>query len=259
MCIRNLDGETLKKLLVHGIEKVLLLREVNKGCSGALNCTVEGSQFPEEFGAVIGVLCKRVNHIFNFACDDISACKIAIVKDSGEDFLCQEVLDEHLLYSGFSEVGVNRLLTVAVEVRKCLLKPGVGVLFFLDQRRCAFAECWHFVLEFNDGAFPIGDICLFITEESVKRPNKRFWVSDAYIHNLLLILIEDSAFLGCKEDVILWIACIEFLSNGGGKIIVEVLRFPVAARQAEVIIGEHTINVNYGILQGSERFFTDKR
>ena len=89
--IRDLDGETLKKLLVDRVEEVLLLREVDKGRGGALNCTVKGCQFSEEFGAVIGVLCQRVNHIFNFACDDISACKIAIVKDGGENFLCQEV------------------------------------------------------------------------------------------------------------------------------------------------------------------------
>ena len=63
----------------------------------------------------------------------------------------------------------------------------------------------------------------------------------------------------CKENVVLWIACLEFLFDGYGEIIVEIFCLPIAARQAEGVIREHAIDVNYGVLRCSEGFLTDKR
>ena len=62
-----------------------------------------------------------------------------------------------------------------------------------------------------------------------------------------------------EEDVICRVTCGEFLVDFGGQIIVQVLRFPVAAREPEFVINEHAVDNDGGILGRAQAFLTDKR
>ena len=76
---------------------------------------LERLQRAEKFGTIQCPLGKHVNNILNFTGDNISACKVGIIKDRTEDTFCQQMLDEHLLYGSNREVRINRGLTLLMK------------------------------------------------------------------------------------------------------------------------------------------------
>ena len=85
----HLHGESLKKLLIDGVEELLFLGEVfAEGC-GVFYGNVERIQRSEELVATECVSDEHLNDVLNLACDDIPAGEIGVIEDGSEDAFCE--------------------------------------------------------------------------------------------------------------------------------------------------------------------------
>ena len=57
--------------------------------------------------------------------DVVLAVEIILVEDVGEDFLSQDVLDQHLPHIGFRQHGIDGLLGMLQECRRRLAEAGM--------------------------------------------------------------------------------------------------------------------------------------
>ena len=76
VCVGDILGEPLKKLLVKCVEEMLFLGEVSTECRCLFNSDIEPIQGREKRITTHSVPRQRIADVFNLACDNISTCEI---------------------------------------------------------------------------------------------------------------------------------------------------------------------------------------
>ena len=115
--------------------------KVIDGFRGLLNRNIEAVETGEKLAAAERLRRERVNDLLDLVGDSVAPREIGVAEDGSENPLGQEVLNEHLLDSGFGEIGVDGLTAFFVEIRKGHREPAVGLSLPLDQRRQPAARC----------------------------------------------------------------------------------------------------------------------
>ena len=189
--IGGLHRKALKELLIDRVEEVLFLGEVIDCFRGLLNRFVEVVKTFEKLGAAERLRRESVDDLLDLVSDSVAPCEVGVSEDFSENPLGQEVLNEHLLDSGFGEIGVDGLTAFLVEIRKGHREPAVGLSLPLDQRRQPAHDVGHFVLELRDGLFPFGDLCRTIKKEGLERLDKAPLIGQIRVENGRVILPQD--------------------------------------------------------------------
>ena len=97
----------MEELLIDGVEKLLLFREVGNGVSGVLDGHVESVELLEEFGAGERAASERDDDFLDLDGDVVALHEVAHVENLPEDAFGEQVLDEHLLDRIFAQIRVE--------------------------------------------------------------------------------------------------------------------------------------------------------
>ena len=206
MRIGNLQRKALKKLLVNRIEEALFLGEVVDGRSGAFNCYIEGIKAFEKFITIESVRHQRSDDSLNFAGNDIAVDKVRVAKDGSENPFGQEVLNQHLLDSGFGEIGVDRLTTFLMEGSKGGGKFPVRPPFLFDQCCQTLSKRGHSVFEMRHRLLPLGVFLRTMGKEGFESMYQLRRVDQIRVKHAPIVLPEDSPVWGLEEDVVAGVA-----------------------------------------------------
>jgi len=98
-----LDGEALEKLLVNGVEALLLFGEVRDGVGGGLDGDVEAVEFLEELVAGEGAAGEGDGDFLDLGGDVVALHELVHVENLPKDAPGEDVLDEHFLHGGDGE------------------------------------------------------------------------------------------------------------------------------------------------------------
>src|ERR1017187_10686770 len=105
--VGHLHAEALEELLIDGVEELLLLREVGYGGGGLLHREVEAVELLQEVGPTEALRGEGINDLLDFGGDNVAAGEVGVVEDGAEQALGEQVLDEHFLDGGISEIGID--------------------------------------------------------------------------------------------------------------------------------------------------------
>ena len=122
---------------------------------------------------------------------------------------------------------------------------------------CA-GEVWDVFSEICDGGLPILQFGRRVGEQELEHPNQVFGFSDVDVHHLCSILIEDGALWVLKEDIVERVACLAFVDDRSGEVVVHIFRFPVGERESD-FVENSTVDDNTVAFRGAHRVLWDER
>ena len=158
---------------------------------------------------------QRSDDGFDLAGNDVAAGEFGVAKDGSEDPLGQEVLDQHLLDSGFGEVGVDRLTAFLMEGGKGSGKLTVRAPFLFDQFCQAVPKRGHPIFELCNCFFPFGILLRAVGKEGFEGMYQLCRIGQIGIERLLIVLPKDGAVWGLEEDVVAGVAFFKLVEHFG--------------------------------------------
>ncbi len=189
-----------------------------------------------------------------FARHVVVLVEVAVVEHLGEDFLGQDVLDQHLAHVGFGEAGVDGFLRVCQEFLLGLAEAGVGRMLALDHLAQRFQHGRQVGLELLHRRAEIGDLGPLEAEEQFEQLGQRLGVGHVAAQYLVAVLPQDGGDIVAKDDVVLRVALLELLAYLFVEVVAFVLGFPVAERHAQ-FVQQCAIDGDVGLGGGFERVF----
>ena len=230
--VSHLHRVALEEALIDAVEEVLLLAEVGQYPRRTFNGDVEAVQPLEIVRAIEALAQERVNHALDFLRDGVAPGEFGIVKDGAEQPLGQQVLHQHLIHRFHAYVGVERCLAELEELGEGLNEAGVVLVRLANLFRQAARQLRHALLEFFDRLFKTFDVRFGVAKELVQEPGKLLGITQRNTQDLLLVLVQDACLRVFEDGVRKPVAASNLAADFGVEIVLSVLGFPVAARQA---------------------------
>src|ERR1017187_7352885 len=211
--VRHLHAEALEELLIDGVEELLLLREVGDGGGGLLHSEVEAVELLQKVGPAEALGGEGINDLLDFGGDNVAAGEVGVVEDGAEQALGEQVLDEHFLDGGISEIGIDGAPGEFRKVGKRFDETPISLALPLDDFNQAAGEFGHAVLKLGDGALPFGVGGRRVAEEGVERVNEGGRLGKVGVEGHAVVLEGEGAARGWEEDVVAGGAEGEFLRS----------------------------------------------
>ncbi len=184
--------------------------------------------------------------------------KSAILEDRAEDALGQDVLDEHLFDGLLREVRIDRLAAQVVEPAERFAETLVRPALFLNQLGQRAAELRYLRLKVLDRLLPLLVGRRLVLEKERERPDQLFGVRQVGVQDFTVVLPEDGAHRGLKENVARGVSGLKLLLHLAGQIVVGVLGLPEAVRQP-VLVYERAVHASGAAPLTLDRPLRDER
>ena len=130
--VGGLFGKVLKKPLVQGVQKGLLLLPPRRFFGLAFNGEIVLVQRLREIASVETAAHHNRNRFFHLLRDNIAAHKVGVIKNGAKKPFGQKVLRQHFHDHTGRNVWVKRFHTQLVQTIESIGEPGIFVAFFVD-------------------------------------------------------------------------------------------------------------------------------
>ncbi len=141
------------------------------------------------------------------------------------------MLNEHALHGFFGEVGIDRLTAECVEVFKAVDERGAVFPLCVDDLLDGRGEFGNAFRELADGLFPLLDVRGLVVEEVIDKLDEIVGFGNIFVGNAGPGLVEHSALGRLEDDVVGGVASSELGLDFTIKIVLLVLRLPVAVSE----------------------------
>lgn len=176
-----------------------------------------------------------MDHAFDLAGDHVAVGEVGVVEDGAEEALGKQVLDQHLFDRLLRQIRVDRLTALAQKTGKGGGERRIAAPLLLDQLRQALADIGHPVLELGDGLLPGGVLLRAEGEEGLERLDQLRGVGQVGVERHAPVLPEDGTLGRLEEDIVARVAGRELALDLRGQVVVDILGFPVAVGEAEIV------------------------
>src|ERR1035437_5851315 len=116
--VSHLDAKALKKLLINGVEKLLLLAVIGKMLGGIFQRAVKVLQALAEIVAAEYLGIEGGDDFFNLLRDNVALHEISGGKNFAHDALGEDVLDDHFLDGLDGNVRIKRATAQRIKIIK---------------------------------------------------------------------------------------------------------------------------------------------
>ena len=234
MRVGDFDAVALKEALVYGVDEGLLVAEIEV-FSGVFNGLVEVAQAAHEIGAVEIGAGERVDDLFDFGGDDISAGEVLDIKDAADDALGHQVLDQHFVDGFDADVGVERAAAKLHEFVELALETGVVSVGGVDLGFELPGDFANLLAVRLDRFVEILAGLFFVIEILAQQRGEVLLFADSSAARFIAILIEDSGDGVFEDDVVQRIADRFLVFDFGEEIVAAVFGFPEGERSLPFI------------------------
>ncbi len=190
VCVRLLDRKSVKKALIHHIQKRLFGTEILYTLGVIFNCVIDRIEVAEKTASAKRPTGQCLYDTLNLCCYHIASHKIGVVEHRAEEPLGEQMLHEHFFYHITRNVGMQRLFAEGVEGVECLHKPGVVGKFLFNALYQPLRQAWDALLKFAHSTMEFLNICASIGEKARQELCQLLTLPQVYFENTLAILIE---------------------------------------------------------------------
>ena len=172
-------------------------------------------------------------HFLQLAGDAVLIEELGIAEDGEEDFLGEDVLDEHLVHIGRGDGGIDG---AAAEFQKGIAAQAEGAIFrllLLDHFPQGPDDAGDVLLEALDGFLELADLGVLEGDVGGEESVELAVLREGCAEKLAAILIEDGGLGIFEQDVGVRVADIELFGDLGAEVVGGVLAFPEAVIEAE--------------------------
>ena len=222
----------LVEILVEALQEPLLFRVAGDHRCGRLDARIIGAERFQQFlllAIAEQFLLQRVKR----GGDIVLAVEVGILEHLGEDVFGQDMLDEHFPNVFFADRRVDGVASVLEEGVLGAREIAAGGAFFGDDvaQRCenlgeVERELLHRLAE-------VGDLGALVGEEPGEQREQRLDIVHRRFASPSAVLIEDGDTVIAEDDIVFRVALAEFGLDLAFEVVVFVLGFPIAKRDAK--------------------------
>ena len=151
--------------------------------------------------------------------DVVGTVKVGVLEYCGENFLGQDVLNEHFAHVGIGETRVDRLLRVGEKFLLGSAEFFIRNVLALDRVAQRGEHGGQVGFELFDGVAEAFDLRPLESEESFEQPREGIGVFGVAANCFLTVLDQHERFVVAEDDVVLRIALLEFFCNLGVEVV----------------------------------------
>ena len=131
--------------------------------------------------------------------------------------------------------GIDGGAAGIVEIGERFFEGGIGFVALLNPFFEFGCEVWDVFSEICDGGLPVIQFGWCVREQELEHLNQVCGFGDVDVHHLCPILVEDGALWVLEENIVEWVACLAFVDDRSGEVVVHILRFPIGEGESDFV------------------------
>ena len=156
-------------------------------------------------------------------------------EDGVEDLVGQDVLDQDLAHVVRGQARIDGLARVVEEILRGLAEGGIVLVRAVDHGAQRFEHLGQVQRELLDRLAELRDLRALVAEEQAQQLLQRIDVIHLAADDLVAVLDQHRLGAVLEDDVVLRVATLELVRDLGVEVVLFVLGFPVAERQAQFV------------------------